>query len=657
MQPMITWQDLAAIPGFRPGSEVGHGGQGIACRGQLAGADVVIKVLDPAAFNPVAWKHAQAAATIRHPNVVPVESADEITISGAVYHYIVMPYIDGQSLEQELVGGPPLPIDQAIRWGAQLADALEAFHDKKRVHRDVKPGNAMISAGGSVVLIDLELVRYDEFPTATGRWMLSNGYAAQEHALRNVAEPRTDLFALGVVLHEMLAGRHPFAAPTPAERQNRINLGELPDPLPAIVPADIAGLVRRLLAHRLLDRPPTAASVAAELRAYRPLRRVFGDIGVGIRASSAKTLVEWCLAHERPDLIVLNASAMARRPSVSHLRPTRGRLLIDPNTDLFAAGQTRDRFPSSIEHWGWAPRPLGDALKVAVDDATLVGSILGWQARLRVDALISPYLRLERWAATPPPDLQRTIAIVTESIAVAHRDWPELPLLAAVAVPHANFMSAGHRSEILTGLTGLNPPPDGVYFIVQGGALDRPFLAALRDTGAVLRNAGMEAILAYGGPELVPLLASNSWDAVVTGPSESQRAPTFKLQKGGPNPRDRYKWVLATGLLEQFREERLARIAANDRSLIVCGCDACAVLISAAGGVSFDRAASERHYAAAMCRSVAALRRFDGASRTKVVASEIDKAITAVERINRTPPVTVRIEVRHRLEEWKAALL
>lgn len=654
---MIAWQDLAAIPGFRPVAEAGRGGQGIACRGDLAGADVVIKVLDPAAFNPVAWKHAQDAATIRHPNVVPIEAAAEITIAGDTYHYIVMPYVDGQSLERELAGGSPLALDTALRWGAQLADALGAFHDKKRVHRDVKPANAIVRADGSIVLIDLELVRYDEFPTATGRWMLSPGYAAQEHAVHNVAEPRSDLFALGIVLYEMLAGQHPFAAPTPAERQNRINGGELPDPLPATVPADIASLVRRLLAHRLLDRPPTATAVAATLRAYAPRRRVLGDIGVGIRASSAKTLIEWCLSHERPDIVVLNASSMGRRPKVSHLRPARGRLLVDPNTDLFAVGQTRDRFPVSVGHWGWAPQPLGNALKTAVDDATLAASILGWQARLKVDALISPYLRLERWTATPPQDLGRTIALVTESIAIARRDWPDFPLLAGIAVPYANFMSAGQRSEILTALTGFNPPPDGVYFIVQGGAIDAAFLAVLKDTGTVLRNAGLEAILAYGGPELVPLLASGSWDAVVTGPSQSHRSPTFKLATGGPSPRDRYQWVLATRLLENLRDERLARVAANDRSLVMCGCDACAQIITTAGTVQYDAASAADHYAAATTRVVAWLRRLDATARAKALSDDLTAAITSAERIDQIRPVTARLNVRRRLEEWKAALL
>lgn len=653
---MIGWQDLAAIPGFVPKAEVGSGGQGVACRGDLAGADVVIKVLNPAVFNAVAWKHAEDAATLRHPNVVPIEAADRITIAGQDYHYIVMPYIDGRSLSRELAGGRP-SLDTAVRWAAQLADALEAFHALQRIHRDVKPDNVMVDAADNLVLIDLELVRYDEFPTVTGRWMLSQGYAAPEHAVSNQSEVRSDLFSLGIVIYEMLAGHHPFGAGSGIDRQNRINAGELPQALAATVPGEIASLVRRLLAPRLLDRPRSASAIATALRAYRPARRLLGEIGVGIRVSQAKTLVAWAVSHERLDLVVVNASPLGRSPSLTQYRPDNGRLLIDPNTDLFAAGQARDRFPESARHWGWAPAPLGNALRAAVDDDALAASILGWQARHGADALISPYIRLERWTASPPPDLERTTSLAAAAVKVARRDWPQLPLLVGVAIPRSHFMSASERAQILTALTGLAPAPDGVYVVIQGDGIDKAFLAALKDTGGILHTAGLEAILAYAGPELVPLLASGSWDAVVTGPSLSHRSPSFKLQTGGPNPRDRYKWVLAKRLLEDFRDAYIARIASQNADLIRCGCDGCAALISTAGAVNFDATAASRHYVSALTRYVAGLRRLDPGARPRELATEFDQAIAAVDRINAAAPAPVRIEVKRRLSEWKAALL
>ena len=591
------------------------------------------------------------------PNVVPIEAAAEITIGGQVYRYIVMPFIDGKSLSAELAGGPSPSLDTALRWAAQLADALDAFHAKQRVHRDVKPDNVMVAASGDLVLIDLELVRYDEFPTITGRWMLSQGYAAPEHAVSNQTEARSDLFSLGIVIFEMLAGRHPFGAGSGIDRQNRINAAELPLPLPATIPAQIANLLRKLLAARLLDRPPSAAAVAAAIRAYRPRLRLLGEIGVGLRVSLAKTLVDWALAHERLDLVVINASPLGKSPSLGKYRPTHGRLLIDPNTDLFASGQASDRFPENAAHWGWGPTPLARSLKNSVDDEALASSILGWQARHSADALISPYLRLERWTATPPPDLERTKEIASASIKVARRDWPNLPLLVGVAVPRSHFMSATERTQILTAVTGLAPAPDGVYLVVQGDTLDRAFLAAVKDTGNVLHTAGLEAVLAYAGPELVPVLASGSWDAVVTGPSQSHRAPTFKVEKGGVNPRDRYKWVLAKRLLEDFREAHLDRIASQNADLIRCGCDGCAAIIATTGAVTYDATAAARHYAAATTRYVAALRRLDPPARAKELATEFDRAIVAADKINAAAPAPVRIEVKRRLNEWKAALL
>lgn len=551
---MIGWQALSVIVGFTPKGEGGSGGQGIACRGDLNGADVVIKVIDPAHFNPIAWSHAQAAATLRHPNVVPIQAADEFTHAGIVYRYVVMPFIDGESLTKRLSTGPDPALPTVLKWAVQLADALAAFHNAKRIHRDVKPDNVMVDTADDVVLIDLELVRYDEFPTLTGRWMLSRGYASPEHALRNQCETRSDLFSLGIVLFEMLAGRHPYGPGTPAERQDRINAGGLPDALPASVPEEIAGLVRRLLAPRLVDRPTSAAAVAAELRGYQPKVRLLGDIGAGLRVSSAKTLVDWALQHEELDLVVVNASPQAREPKLAKYRPTRGRLLIDPNTDLFAAGQTPDTFPAKAAHWGWGPTPIGAALKTAMGDEALARSILGWQQRNGADALITPYLRLERWVSDPPEDLERTRQLVEASVKVARNDWPGVPVLAGVAVPRSHFLAENQRLDILATLTGCNPAPDGVYFVLQGEGTDKAFLSVLKDTGSVLRKAGLETVLAYAGPELVPVLASGAWDVVVTGVSQGHRAPTFKVQTGGPNPRDKFKWVLAMHPLQDFRE-------------------------------------------------------------------------------------------------------
>jgi serine/threonine protein kinase len=656
---MIAFQDLAAIPGFIPERAVGNGGQGLACLGRLDGDEVVVKVLDPALFNPIAWKHAQEASTVRHENVIPILSADAVDIAGQIYRYVVMPYVQGKTLADELEQGRLFSLEEALRRGAELADGLGAFHLHHQEHRDVKPGNIMMPEDGrGLVLIDLELVHYDDFPTVTGRGMLTKGYAAPEYSTANQIEYRSDLFCLGIVLYELLTGRHPFADNSWPETQVRIDRGDLPDPLPAAVPADIAKLLRRLLAHDIFARPATAAEVARTLRTPAPGRRLFGDMAMGLRVSNAQTIVKWCCDEgEELDLVVANASSKTGNVKLDHLRPDHGRLLIDPNTDLFAADQTRDRFPVSIEAWGWEPRPLKNSLLNAVDDAKLARSILQWQNSLGADGLITPYLRLERWTTTPGEDLVRTAEIAKESVRIANASWPDKPVFAGLAVPYTAFTTKAERLAILTTLTGLDPKPDGIYYVLQDGLIDSDFLAALRHTGHTLKEAGLQTILAYAGPELLPLLASGSWDVAVTGSSGSQRHPRFELQLGGPTRANLKKWVLVTHLLEDMRDSYLRRVDTHDHGLIPCGCSGCQAMLST-GTLVYDRDSAERHYVAAMNRRVRDLRRFDPGVRTGELRKELLRAIARAEKIDQTqPPSAIRFGEKARLDPWISTLL
>jgi serine/threonine protein kinase len=657
---VLTVLELAAIPGFVPDHELGHGGQGLACLGRLDGEEVVVKVLDPTFFNAIAWKHAQEASRIRHDNVIAILAADVIDIAGVVYHYVVMPCVHGMTLANQLDAGQPFTLDEALRRGAELADGLGAFHAHHQVHRDVKPENIMMPADGrGLVLIDLELVRYEDFPTVTGRWMMTAGYASPEQSKSNVAENRSDLFCLGVVVYQMISGRHPFAAPTAPEVQARIDDSKgMADPLPASVPSEVAQLLRRLLAHEIFGRPASAEEVAATLRAALPARRFLGDIAMGLRVSSAKTIADWCCDEgEELDLVVANASSKTANASFAGLRPLRGRLLIDPNTDMFAANQLRPRFPESVRAWGWEPLPLKDALQTSIDDAKLTRSILKWQDEHGADGLISPYLRLDRWTTTPGEDLVRTAEIAREATRIARASWPTKPLFVGVAVPYAVFMNGVQRPAILTTLTGLDPKPDGVYYVLQDGPITAEFLAALRHTGNTLKAAGLTTILAYAGPELVPLLASGSWDIAVTGASASARHPAFKLQLWGPARRDRKHWLLVTRLLEDLKEQALDRVIDLDPNLILCGCPACQKLL-AGGTLAYDLDLAAQHYVAAVNRTVRGLRRLDPAVRAAEQRKDLKDAIARADKIDQAPPAgSVKLFQKPRLDVWVDKLL
>ncbi len=651
----LDWRRLDEITDFVPHGPLAPGGQGIAVDGELGGRRVVVKVIDPAQFNPVAWRHAIAASTIRHPNVVPIEAADEIEIDGVLYHFVVMPFIDGPTLDDSL-SRRTWSLADAMRHTAQLADALQAFHDRQRIHRDVKPSNVLVrAADDSLVLVDLELVRYDEFPTVTGRWGFTPGYAAAEQALRNDCSVRSDLFALGVILHLMLTGKHPYGPGRPSERQDRINALQLPASVPATVPTEIAHMVRSLLAARPADRPPSARQVADRIRTFSPdPRRLFGDIAMGARLGRGHDPVRDNLAHSTLDLVVIEARQMPSGFRATDWRSPGGAVVIDPNTDRIEAGVASDRFKNAIDRWGWEPAPLDAALTNGTDDLRVAESILGWQASNGVDALIAPYIRIDDWPAIGNSDLDRQASMTAAASQVARARWPDLPLFAAVAIPRGVFDVETQRERILDAMTAIDV--DGVYAVIEPPTTNLlAFYRVLRDVGHRLRRHRLQAVLAYSGGEMVPLLASGAWDAIVTGPSQSHRAVSFASQGGGGGSRPIR--LFAFRLLEELQDRALEKVIAGDVDLIRCGCTACGQLFTATG-LAYAHGLADEHYLAAMQRYVRSLRRTDPSTRRAEVASLLESFAARVDALNagRTLPA-VRLTADRTLRDLRAQLL
>ena len=254
------------------------------------GEDVAIKVLHPDAEELPELiarfqREAVAGRHIYHPNVAAVYEADQLDDGS---FYMVMEYIRGGTLRQLIDKGPVPPL-RAVRITLQLAAALNAAHDMGIIHRDVKPLNIMILDGAEerVQLIDFGLAKVPVEQLAIaqedGRRSLTNAgvvfgtvaYMAPEAALgmRSV-DKRSDLYALGVILYEMLAGKHPFSATQPAAlfAQHR---AELPPPIaersPGVeVPAALEAVVRRLLEKDPDARFPHARALIVALDAVIP---------------------------------------------------------------------------------------------------------------------------------------------------------------------------------------------------------------------------------------------------------------------------------------------------------------------------------------------------------------------------------------------------
>jgi tRNA A-37 threonylcarbamoyl transferase component Bud32 len=194
---------------------LGRGGMAQVFRGtdRVLGRTVAIKVLDQkhrddAKFVTRFRREAQAAAGINHPNVVSVFD----TGSEDGLHYIVMEYVDGETLDDVLSREKVLLPERVVAIAEPVAQALDAAHQKGMVHRDVKPGNIMLDRSGTVKVVDFGIARAaaDDTLTQTGIVLGTAAYLSPEQAQGVAVDPRSDVYSLGCVLYEMVTGRKPF---------------------------------------------------------------------------------------------------------------------------------------------------------------------------------------------------------------------------------------------------------------------------------------------------------------------------------------------------------------------------------------------------------------------------------------------------------------
>jgi len=259
--------------------EIGRGAMGRVYRGfdpQL-GREVAIKMIaaslagggdDGDEIAARFLREARVAARLQHPGVVAIYDAGREGDS----LFLVMELVDGETLAERLSRGDFPPIEEALEIAAQAADALAAAHATQIVHRDIKPGNLMITRSGRVKVADFgvaKAVGESTELTRTGMMVGSPAYMAPEQVKGQSLDGRSDLFSLGVVLYEMLLRRKPFPADTVTSLVYQI-LHE--DPMADATIADtlrpgVAGFLRQALAKEREDRIEDAESFAAGARA------------------------------------------------------------------------------------------------------------------------------------------------------------------------------------------------------------------------------------------------------------------------------------------------------------------------------------------------------------------------------------------------------
>lgn len=247
-------------------SRIAVGGMGEVWRAtdSIIGRSVAIKILkdeymgDPG-FLERFRAEARHAALVNHEGIANVFDYGEEQGSA----YIVMELVPGEPLSTIIEREGRLPADRVLGIVAQTATALQAAHDAGLVHRDIKPGNLLITPEGRVKITDFGIARIaDQVPlTATGQVMGTVQYLAPEQASGHTATPSTDIYSLGIVAYECLAGRRPFTG----ESQVAIAMAQIND-TPPDLPSDVPGPVRRLvfacLAKSPDERPRSAAKLA-----------------------------------------------------------------------------------------------------------------------------------------------------------------------------------------------------------------------------------------------------------------------------------------------------------------------------------------------------------------------------------------------------------
>jgi predicted ATPase len=264
---------------YRLGEQLGEGGMGIVFRALDVRTEkpVAIKALKPAhmSANPSDierfLREGAALKALEHPNIVKVLEMFEENAE----HYLVMELVEGGSLERVLAASAPLPLARVLGLALDLSDALSRAHRIGIVHRDLKPANVLLAADGTPRLCDFGVAHI----AGQARLSAANGivgtleYLSPEILSGEVVDARSDVWAFGVLLFEMLAGRRPFAAAHPAATLHAI-LHAAPPELEALrpdCPTALVDLVYRMLDKSRHERIPSARQVGAELE-----RIVFG---------------------------------------------------------------------------------------------------------------------------------------------------------------------------------------------------------------------------------------------------------------------------------------------------------------------------------------------------------------------------------------------
>ena len=441
---------------YRIVEKIGEGGMGEVYRAHDSRLhrEVAVKILpahvadDPdrrARFD----RESRAVAALSHPNILAIF---DVGVAGSVT-YAVTELLEGESLREHVTRGP-LPVRKALEIAVQVARGLSAAHDKGIVHRDLKPENVFILSDGRAKILDFGLAQTapDAAVTATGTEpgvvMGTVGYMAPEQVRAQPADARTDLFSLGVVLHEMLSGRRAFQRDTPAESMTAILREDPPELL--VTRSDISPALDRIVRH-CVEKNPTERFQTARDVAFA-LEALSGSTASGMSGAARATPMGrrgrwlWPVAAAVVTFLAMTGVLVWDRTHRHVARPRYVMKTFEPQTMIsarflpdgmtFAYTAVADSLSQTflVRPDRTAPEPIGTPgdllaisgtgeLAVLVDRVADRGMALGTLARLTIGGAPRRVRERIRWADWAPDG--NSMAVVQD---VGGRDRLEYPI-------------------------------------------------------------------------------------------------------------------------------------------------------------------------------------------------------------------------------------
>jgi serine/threonine-protein kinase len=399
--------------------EIGKGGMGVVyrARDEHLGRDVALKVLNAGSGSDESARkrfrqEAHALSLLNHPGISTVFDFD----SQNGTDFLVMEFVDGQRLEDLLRSGP-IPESRLAEVGAQIAAALGAAHEKGVIHRDLKPGNVILTPRGQIKLLDFGLALLCPSAAAhtetrsiadSGRLVGTVPYMSPEQILGGDVDERSDIYSLGVILFEMATGRRPFAATVSTALMNEIL--HRPAPTTGVhgvrLTQELEALIASMLEKDPKKRPESAARVEAALRGGG------ASTAPAVVPSSAPAPFASIPGGRIESIVVLPLENLSRDPDQEYFADGMTEALI---TNLAQIRALRVVSRTSAMQFKGVRRPLPEIARALQVDAVVEGTVARFGNRVRITAqLIEAATDRHLWAQSYERDLSDVLALQGE---------------------------------------------------------------------------------------------------------------------------------------------------------------------------------------------------------------------------------------------------